>query len=43
MRCDIDHISSKELLAEVERVKSLGFDHILLVTGKANITVEMII
>ncbi len=32
-------LSEKEILAEVAYIKSLGYDHILLVTGEANTTV----
>ncbi|NMM47731.1 2-iminoacetate synthase ThiH [Marinigracilibium pacificum] len=32
-------LSDKEILEEVEHIKSLGYDHILLVTGEANKTV----
>lgn len=32
-------LSDKEILAEVEVIKSMGFDHVLLVTGEANQTV----
>lgn len=32
-------LSDEEILKEVEHIKSLGYDHILLVTGEANTTV----
>ncbi|WNJ18971.1 2-iminoacetate synthase ThiH [Pontibacter sp. G13] len=34
-------LSDREILREVEAIKTLGFDHILLVTGEANRTVGM--
>lgn len=34
-------LSDAEILKEVEAVKQLGFDHVLLVTGEANATVHI--
>ncbi|MCL4128556.1 UNVERIFIED_CONTAM: hypothetical protein GTU68_031612 [Idotea baltica] len=34
-------LTEKEILVEVEAIKELGYDHILLVTGEANRTVGM--
>jgi 2-iminoacetate synthase len=34
-------LSEKEVLKEVEVIKSMGFDHVLLVTGEANKTVNI--
>ena len=34
-------LSDKEILTEVEHIKELGYDHILLVTGEANHTVAL--
>jgi 2-iminoacetate synthase len=34
-------LTDKQILKEVEAIKALGFDHILLVTGEANKTVGM--
>ena len=33
-------LNDHEVIAEVEVLKSMGFDHVLLVTGEANQTVE---